>query len=154
MAKKRAAADSLQEPERSLLSENERSGDDHDALTPDQEKAILALMGHSTRKKAAEAIGKSEATLRRWMKLPAFVAAYRDARQDAVSQALLRSQQLAVYAVDTLGHLLRDSAQPGSVRVSACKSVVEFAVRGVELEDLKLRVEALESAAQAEEMEP
>ena len=104
-----------------------------------------------TTQAAAKQVGVSEATIHRWLKLPAFTVAYREARTQAVGQAIARSQQMSVLAIHSLGRIMTDTGQPGSVRVTASKCILDFAIKGVEMEDLKARIEALEAAAQAEE---
>jgi hypothetical protein len=51
-----------------------------DKLTRRQEALILALLSEPTHAAAAAKARVSEATLRRWLHLPAFRAAYRWAR--------------------------------------------------------------------------
>src|ERR1039458_6666171 len=55
--------------------------------------AILALLQHATRDKAAEAAGINTATLYRWQKDPEFQAALLEARREVFGQAMGRVQQ-------------------------------------------------------------
>ena len=48
-------------------------------------------------------------------------------------------------AVVALTDISQDVSCPASARVSAAKSILELALKGVELEDLAVRVEELES---------
>ena len=59
-----------------------------DNLSHKQEKAIAALLSEATVTSAAEKPGVSEVTLYRWLKLPDFVAAYREARREVVEKAM------------------------------------------------------------------
>ena len=52
-----------------------------------QEAAIAALLTHRNQEEAAEAAGISKRTLHRWLQMPAFQAAFREARRAAMSQA-------------------------------------------------------------------
>src|ERR1022692_505179 len=63
--------------------------------------AILALLQHATRDKAAEAAGINTATLYRWQKAPEFQAALLEARREVFGQAMGRVQQASNPAVDT-----------------------------------------------------
>jgi hypothetical protein len=63
--------------------------------------AILALLQHATRDKAAEAAGINTATLYRWQKDPEFQAALLEARREVFGQAMGRVQQASNPAVDT-----------------------------------------------------
>src|ERR1700685_3080143 len=72
-----------------------------------QAAAIAALLAEASVSAAAKKIGVGEKTLRRWMELPAFKAAYRAARVDVVEGAAARLQRAAGKAVETLEALLR-----------------------------------------------
>src|ERR1039457_7012953 len=63
--------------------------------------AILALLQHATRDKAAEAAGINTAALYRWQKDPEFQAALLEARREVFGQAMGRVQQASNPAVDT-----------------------------------------------------
>jgi hypothetical protein len=56
-------------------------------LTPDQERAILALLNQPTIGKAAEEAKVGERSLYRWLKDPTFAGAYREARREAFRHA-------------------------------------------------------------------
>lgn len=109
-----------------------------------QERAIGALLCHDTVGAAAKAAGVSETTLGRWLRLAAFQAAYRAARQDAVREAVVDLQRASGAAVRTLVAVMDDAAAPASARVAAARSVLEGALRATELEELQERVSGLE----------
>jgi hypothetical protein len=115
-------------------------------LTPKQEHGIAALLTEPSITKAAEKAGVTERTLHRWLGDPAFAAAYRQARREAVGQATARLQQIATHAVTVLLRVMADTKTPASVRVAAAKTVLEFAIKAVELEDIEARLAALEEA--------
>lgn len=117
-----------------------------DTLTPDQEKAIAALLSASTIAAAAKRVSVGERTLYRWLQAPDFVAAYRAARREAVSQAIAQLQQHSGDAVQVLVSIANDKNKPVYARVAAARSILEFAVKAVELEDMAQRIEALEHA--------
>lgn len=118
------------------------------ALTRKQDRAILALLTSSTLSEAAKAAGIGEATLWRWLQLPDFQEAYREARRQAVNQAITRLQQATGEAVETLRNIARDDEAKDSARVTAAKVILEMAFKAVELEDLTARVEELERSAE------
>ncbi len=113
-------------------------------LNRNQERAIAALLVHPTMAKAAGAAGIGEVTLWRWMQIPEFKEQYRLARREAVSQAVGHLQGACSVAVVALTDISQDVNSPASARVSAAKSILELALKGVELEDLAVRVEELE----------
>ena len=112
-------------------------------LSRNQEKAIAALLAHPTMAKAAAA-GVGEVTLWRWMQIPEFREQYRLARREAVSQAVGHLQGACSVAVMALTDISKDVNCPAGARVSAARTVLEMAFKGVELEDLAVRVEELE----------
>lgn len=115
-----------------------------DDLTPLQHNAISALLSARTLKAAAKAAGCGERTLRGWLDEPAFVAAYQHARRAAVGQAIARLQQVSAAAVDRLQHLLTHGTP--AVQLGAARTILELAIKSVEIEDLQSRIEALEQA--------
>lgn len=113
-------------------------------LTKKQEKAVVALLAAPTVQAAAEAAGVSERTLWRWLQQPEFKEAYRQARREAVSHAIGRLQQATTRAVETLEEVMGNPEAKESARVSAAKTVLDAALKALELEDLEARVEELE----------
>ena len=113
-------------------------------LTRKQEMAIAALLTAPTIAEAAHAASISEPTLWRWLQREDFQTAYRQAKREAVSQAVAHLQRVAGEAVDTLLAVMQDAQKPASARVSAARAVLDLAIRGVELEDLEARIHALE----------
>ena len=114
-------------------------------LTSNQEKAVAALLSEPSVAAAAAKAGIGERTLFRWLDDPAFADAYRQARREAVSQAVARLQPMSTHAVTVLAMVMADTRVSPSTRVTAAKSVLEFAIRAVELEDLEGRLSALEA---------
>lgn len=109
-----------------------------------KEQAVLALLEHSTVRKAAQAVGVGEATLFRWLQIPEFQQAYREGKRQVVDHAISRLQQAAGEAVETLRRIMNDKTKPASPRVTAAKAVLDLAVRAVEIESLEARVQELE----------
>src|SRR5690554_5476893 len=114
-------------------------------LSRKQEQAIAALLMAPTIAEAANETGIGERTLFRWLQRDDFRRAYRLARQEAMRQAIARLQQAARDAVDTLSAVMRDDTVPATNRVAASRAVLEFALKGAELEDLEARVADLET---------
>lgn len=109
-----------------------------------KEEAIAALLTQRNIEEAARAAGIGKQTLIRWLKLPEFQAAYREARRAAVSQSNARLQQASSAAVSTLLRIMVDPSAPASARVRAADRILERANQGVENEDIHVRVAALE----------
>ena len=85
----------------------------------------------------------------RWLQVPEFQAAYREARRVTFSQSIARLQQASSAAVSTLLKVMVDPNAPASSRIRAADSVLAHAVKAIEIEDIEVRVSELERAAEA-----
>ncbi len=112
-----------------------------------REQAISALLVEPSIDKAAVAAGVSPATLWRWLQDHDFDSAYRRARRNALGQAVAQLQQSSSVAVNALREIAEDKEASSAARVSAARAVLEIGMRSIELEDLDIRVAALERAA-------
>jgi transposase-like protein len=117
-------------------------------LGPKQEAAILALLSSRNVEEAARAAGVNQRTLYRWMKEPAFNAAYRAARRAAFAQSVGRLQQASSAAVSTLLKVMIDPGTPASTKVRAADSVLAHTIKAMETDDIEARVTLLEQAAE------
>jgi hypothetical protein len=109
-----------------------------------QELAITASLACSTFDAAAEQAGVAPATLRRWLTEDDFQQRYRGARRQVLEQAVSGLQQAARVAVATLRAIAEDATAPPGARVSAARTVLDQAFRGMEVLDLAARIEHLE----------
>ena len=112
-----------------------------------EEAAIAALLSEPTIAEAAQRAGIGRSTLLRWLQEPAFKARYRAARRSVVESAIGRLQQAATLAVDALTRNLTCGIP--AVEVGAARSILDQAIKAVELVDLAERVETLEVASEA-----
>ena len=110
-----------------------------------KEEAIAALLTQRNIEEAARVTGIGTQTLLRWLKVPEFKAAYLEARREVVSQANARLQQATSAAVSTLFKIMIDAAAPASTRVRAADRILDHAKYAIELEDIEIRVSALEA---------
>jgi hypothetical protein len=111
------------------------------------EQAIAALLTRPSIEDAARVAGVGEKTIRRWMQEPQFKARYLQARGDSVRQSIARIQQATGAAGATILRLMTDPNVPSAVRLRAAESVFGLAVKGIELEDIEMRLAELERAA-------
>jgi hypothetical protein len=112
-----------------------------------QEQAIAALLRHGSLRRAAEAVQVDESTLRRWLKEPAFAAAYQEARWQVMHAAIARMQRAMYRAVRTLEKELRGAT--AADRIRAANALLDRGLRGAELLDLAERVEEVERRSAA-----
>ena len=115
-----------------------------------QECAIAALLVAPSVTAAAQQIGVNENTLLRWLKDAAFQTTYRDARRAVVQQAIVQVQRATGEAVETLRRVMHDAEAPAGAKVSAAKTILETAIKAVEVEDLEVRLAALEHILQGQ----
>jgi hypothetical protein len=108
-----------------------------------QDRAIVALLAEPSIEAAAKSAEVSDVTIWRWMKQPEFKSRLRDARRALVEGAIGRLQAAATEAVETLRRNL--TCGTPSVEVKAAATILDQAVRCVELFDLAERVEQLEA---------
>ncbi len=118
-------------------------------LTGKKAQAVAALLLYPNREEAAAATGISGVTLWRWTQEPEFAEAYRKARRQAVQHAIGRIQQVCSDAVRTLQDVMMEKDSPASSKVTAAKTILEMAIKAVELEDLEARIAALEERMMA-----
>ena len=111
-----------------------------------EDRALAALLSEPTIEAAAQRADVAESTLLRWLQEPAFKARYRAARRSIVESAVGRLQTVATKAVDTLERNL--TCGTPAVEVGAARSILDQAIKAVELVDLAERVEALELASE------
>ena len=115
-------------------------------LSHKQEKAIAALLSEATVSSAAEKAGVGEVTLDRWLKLPDFLAAYREARREVVEKSVAQMQQSSWAASTTLIRLLGSGSD--SIRLRAAQTILDQANKGLEMIDFEERLAALEQQSE------
>jgi len=109
-----------------------------------KEDAIAALLTQRSVDEAARSVNIGTTTLLRWMQMPEFQGAYRDARRAAFGQSVARLQQASTAAVAVLLKIMTDANAPASSRVRAAQSVLDCAARAIGIEDVDARVAELE----------
>jgi transposase-like protein len=114
-------------------------------MTRKKDVAIMALLTEPTIAAAAKKTGVAEATLFRWLRLHEFQESYKEAKRQAVGAAIACLQRASSDAVAALQEITNDKEAPATSRVSAARSILELAVRAIELEDVLLRLERLEN---------
>jgi hypothetical protein len=116
-------------------------------FTRKKEEAIAALLSQRSIEEAARVANVGTNTLLRWLKIPEFLTAYRDARRTVVLQANARLQHATSAAASTLMKTMVDPNAPASCRLRAAESILTHAAKAIEIEDIEARVADLERAA-------
>jgi hypothetical protein len=121
-----------------------KAPDDRNALSEKQERALQATLSHPTLKEAALAAGISETTLWRYMQDEEFSRRLRGARRDAVNHAVIRLQRASSDAVSVLSDLMMKESAPPSARISAARTVLDYAIRATEIDELRSQIDELQ----------
>ena len=108
-----------------------------------KEETIAALLSQRNIDEAARYVGIGTKTVLRWLQLPEFERAYREARRAAFSQSIARLQQASSAAAATLLKIMVDPSAPAACRIRAADSVLGHAARAIEIEDIEVRVSEL-----------
>lgn len=109
-----------------------------------QENAIAALLTEKTVRAAANTAGVSESALWDWLKNDrAFRDRLREARRELLAISTAKLQKISSSAVNVLQEIAEDTSQKPASRVLAARSILEYAYRGAELEDLQKELEEI-----------
>ena len=100
------------------------------------DRFIAELLSRATVEAAAKAAGISSPTAYRWLGDPHVVQRLAEARKDAMGRAMARLQEAAPEAVDCLCAVMA-GGDSESARVAAARTVIEQALRAVELGDIQ-----------------
>jgi len=122
------------------MQDNERQ---QAVLSPGQEKALIALLASGSIREASKAAEVSEATLYRYLKEQAFIAAYREHRRQGLEVAIRKLETLTGEAVETLREVMNNTENTASQRIYASKVILEFAFK-IQDNDILDRIEQLE----------
>ncbi len=120
--------------------------------TRKREEAIAALIAHSTIAQAAKSCHVAESTLLRWLSEPEFSEAYRQARRQCVENAIGHLQQASGAAVETLLEVMKNPLASSSAKIASARSVLDYAFKGIELQDFEERLAAMEAALAEKEV--
>jgi hypothetical protein len=107
-------------------------------------KAIQALLGNPTVRAAARECSLNENTLYRWLKQPAFLAAYNAAKAELMAATSNRLLTASLSAVETLVSISSDATATESARVASASKVIELAIKTSTLETIQSRLSELE----------
>jgi hypothetical protein len=109
-----------------------------------KEAAIAALLTQKNYEEAARVTGVDLKTLKRWLRLPEFQAEYLQARREAVSQANARVQQNSGAAASVALMMMADPKTPPTVRAHLSLGLLDRANKSVEMDDVLVRLAAIE----------
>ena len=131
-------------PERQRISKRDRQ----------REQLILAMLQQPNLEKAAASVGISVSTAYRIRKTSEFQAEYLAARREEVSQAIARLQHASGAAASTMVRVMVAPESPASTRLHAADKILVHAQKGVVVEDLGMRMTAMEQEVRQKRGEP
>jgi hypothetical protein len=113
-------------------------------LTAKQQKALEAILVGASDQQAADSAGVSRNTIMSWRsKLAGFSEALAAARSDLLKRMTARLHAATSLAVRALEEVAKDPRNP-SARVAAARVILEFSQRALEMQELEVRMAALE----------
>ena len=113
-----------------------------------KERVLAALLTQPTRAAAAKEAGVTVRTINNYFADPEFSKRYSEAFLDIVQDATRQSQQLLSPAFTTLQRIILDEEQNAQVRVTAIRTLLDFALRFTDHVDIAPRLEELERIAE------
>lgn len=113
-------------------------------MTPRKERALRALLVCRTRAEAAKAAGIGESTLREYMKDAEFMERYKQAFGGMVADATRQAQQTLSPALSTLREIMEDREEQAGARITAARSILEYAMKLCEQTDILDQIRELE----------
>jgi len=132
---------------RDLIPEKEHRLKGLDRLTPIQQKAISALLMSRTYSEAARSAGVDRSTIYRWIRQDEnFRTELRNARREAIGETTAHLQRLTGVAVENLGKIIACDSASAASRVSGIRTILDYAYRAVELEEIEGRLDGVEEA--------
>lgn len=115
---------------------------DRYTLTAPQRRVVEAILTHTNATSAAASLGCSRAALYRHLRHDAVQAALRDAQQQIIESTLRNLNRLSDEAVAGLATLLKSDID--TVRLSACRLVLELSLKYTAQIDIERRLQAIE----------
>jgi hypothetical protein len=109
-----------------------------------QDGLIAALLVSPSIEAAAKTAGVAKSTALRWLTQPQFRRDYDAARQQALDGALQYLRQTIVGCVAVLYNIALNPSASDMARIAASGRLIDFALRGVELQECVQRLQRLE----------
>jgi len=115
-----------------------------------EQTMIAAMIGSRSMADASVKCGVPVRTLYNYLRKPAFKLALREAKSQLLNAAIDKLRDAGCEAVDGLIEIAKDVNATSGARVTAWRSVLEFALRGNEQECIVDRLNELENNLERE----
>ena len=120
-------------------------------MATNDEKIMSALLLAGSVRRAADAAGVSEGTVRNRLAEPAFRSRYDQLRGDLLQEATAGMTARLQAATETMTAIMEDDENPASVRLAACDALLRHCLKYFSAAELERRVAALEQLQMEEE---
>ena len=121
------------------------------ALTLKQLKSIPVLLSEPSYEQARAKLGIGQTTLYRWLADENFKRALDQERNKVTNDALSRLKTSLSQAVETLFSIMTQS-QSEQARRQASESMIRYAMKGYEIQNINERIERIEKILQEKEI--
>ena len=122
--------------------------DEEKSLTTKQESAALVLATGGTQQEAATAAGVTDRTVRRWLVLPEFTSAIKDAESEQLRGLHRRLTGMAWEALDVLQAEMKNSEGTPGTRTRAALGALQYMKELRELASMQEQLDAIENRLQ------
>lgn len=113
-------------------------------MTPNQQRALQALLTQPNKKAAAEAAGISTRTMTAYLADENFQREYKKAFGQLVQDATRQAQKSLSPALSALRDIVEDEEENSNTRIAAARSLLEYGLRLTEFSDILTELEAVE----------
>lgn len=113
-------------------------------LTVKHRLALAALVSGKTREEAALAANVSLRTVERYLASPVFSAALDEATRETIIVSARGLVTMMDLATNTMRDIIKDENESSSVRLRACRHVVDLGPRLIEFHDLAEQMKQLQ----------
>ena len=114
-------------------------------LKPKQEQLLMAMLSEPSFEEAVRKAGIARTTAFRYKKDPIFMDEFRKLKKEMIETTTAKLQLASNTAVESLFEVSQ-SSKSDLARVQASKTILEFAYKGYELEDISERIRRIEDA--------
>jgi len=108
------------------------------------ELIINALLTYPTIRETAQALKMPESTIYNYLRNPEFKEKYNQAKSDLLLQSTAFLQAKIAEATATITEIMNNTESPPQVRITACRTVLEYALKLTEQGEIIQRLETLE----------
>ena len=112
---------------------------------------MFALLSEPTISKACKKAHISEKTAYTWLKNPYFQMHFKKLKYDFIKNTTAKLQANTLRAVDTLVNIMENENLSALARVQSARTILEFAYKGAEIEDIQDRLDKLEKQEDKED---